>query len=663
MSDCDKKNPDPKQGWVRRFLDTIAGNRLFDDRIDIDTELTTSQALLVINRALGLLKDVPTLFLSKLTLQVGLVFVGLVVPWLVKIITDNIVLQEPLGSTEVRYPPFLNPLLNVLEGMDPMGMMLVLSIVFVGLLLLFGSRMSGLSSGLFEGRDVATTAENQASAGYSEGSGVWGLLEFMAHVRLSQSIVNNLRRRLYRRLSQLPTPVLDNQRAGDSLFRVLYDVPMTPNLVYDLTLTPTTIGLGAILNLMVLEYSYSAVSPELILIAWFSVPLAFIISFPFSGALRRTSQNKRAAGSATTNALEESIRNTVAVQSLGASEEATQNFKLRSFQSFLRERFSILVVIAAATVAAAVFGVVALYVGFYLIPNRIIEGSMSIGDYAVLLGSFSSISDAAGYFGAFWIKLQDSIAGVRRVLFFLDAATEQDNQGTVALTDIHDSIELRDVSFAYADEEILKNLNLKFSRGELTVVVGSTGAGKTSLAYLLPRLQKPTSGVILADGKSYDEFSVESIRQQVTYVFQEHSMLSMSIRENLLLVNPSASESELDRVLELAQCNEFIRSFPDGLETHVGRNGETLSLGQQQRLSIARGLLRNTPVMILDEPTSALDPNTESKLLEGVREELKDKIVIVISHRPSATKFADRVLRLDGGVIREMDSDVLAGSQ
>ena len=638
-------------------LKEVLGKNQFDDRVDTQPDIRTTEALRLIGRCTKLLAEAKWLFSLKFLLQLGLVFPALLLPWMAKILIDNVILQRPFGETSVAYPPFMNPILNLIDGLDPMGIMLVLTIIYATMLFTIGSRMGGTGAGLLQGQDAATQAENTVSAGYSAGGGIWGIAEFMVHVRLTQSIANRVRTRLFHRLTHLPMTVLDDQRIGDSVFRVLYDVPEVPDLAYRVTLTPFFMGLGALISLYILQYSYGAVAPELIWIAWFAVPAAFVTTFPFSGALRRTNQNKRAAGSAATNAMEESITQVGAVQSLGASTQVSSRFASFSDQTFLRERYAIAVIIFVASIAGGVFAAAAIYVTI-VVSDQIIENTMTPGDFAVLLGIYYQISSAAGYYGSIWIKLQETLAAVRRVFFFLDYRSEENRSEGKQLDNIQDGVVLEDVGFDYPDgKRALDRINVELPINKLVAIVGPTGAGKTTLAYLIPSLLTPTSGRILIDGVDIRELNVASLRRHVTYVFQEHTLLSDTVRENLLLANPDATESKLHEALEIAGCNEFLEKLPDGIDTVLGRSGDTLSVGQQQRLSIARGLVRDAKILILDEPTAALDPQTEQRLVGALENAAKDRLVIVIAHRLSTIRRADQIIFLEGGRIVESGSE------
>ena len=647
---------DGSHGKTLALLKEVVGRNRFDDRIDTQSDVTTAQALGVIGRSIRLIAEAKGLFAAKVGFGFVAVFPALLLPWMAKILVDNAILGEPFGITAVSYPPFMNPILDAVYGRDPLGIAMVLMVIYLALLVVFGGRSGGTGAALLEGRDAATQAENQISGGFSRAGGLWGLADFMVHVRLTQTLSNRLRSRLFDRLTHLPMTVLDDQRAGDSVYRVLYDTPMAPDLAYRVTSEPFFMLLGAVLNLFILQYSYGEVSPELVWIAWAAVPIAFVTTFPFSGALRRTNQNKRAAGSATTNAMEESMSSIAAVQSLGAGEQEKARFAERSQESFLRERYSIAVIIVAASVAGAVGGLAAIYVTI-LVSDRIIDGVMTVGDFAVLIGVYYGIAEPAGYFGAIWIKLQETVAAARRVFFFADYESEETRPGGRSLARVRQGVRMEDVGFAYPDgHRALTGVNLELRVGELVALVGPTGAGKTTLAYLIPALLRPTSGRVLVDGTDAGDIDLDSLRRQVTYVFQEHLLLPESIRENLKLADPQASEERMLAALETAGCMDFIDELPDGIDTVLGRSGDTLSVGQQQRLSIARGLLRDSSILILDEPTAALDPQTENRLVASLHRAAADRLVVVIAHRLSTIRNADRIVFLDEGRIRDIGS-------
>lgn len=627
----------------------------FDDRVDTNTDIGTGAALMLLGRSFTLLGRVKRLFAGKALLSALALLPGLLLPWIAKIVVDQVILQQPFGGTEVRFPPYMTPIVDYLTGMSPMGIMASILGGYAVLLIIFGSRGGGTGFGLLMGgQDAATQSEQQLSAGSSKSSGVLGVVETLIDVRLSQRISNILRTRLFQRLTHLPMTTLDDHRIGDSVYRVMYDAPQVPEICFNLSLTPIFTLIGAALTLYFMQYSYGEVAPEVVWVAVAMVPFTLLVTFPLSGIIRRVNQASRASGAATTNTMEESIDNISAVQSLGGMQREVGRFEEKSAESFRRHRHVIFFGYAGA--AFSIFGsaVGGVYVTV-LITDLIIAGQMTVGDYAVLLGLFLSLGGTAMAIGMYWIGLQSNVAAVRRVFFFIDYDTEDRAATKPDLQPLQHNVILEHVDFRYPDgRQALKNVNLTFNVGELVAIVGSTGAGKTSLAYLLPGFLHPTTGRVLFDGLDIAEVNLDSLRNQVSYVFQEHTLLSESIRRNFQLVKPDATEAEMLTACEAAGAMEFIRAMPDGLDTVLGRSGNTLSVGQQQRLSIARGLLRNTPVLILDEPTAALDPQAENALVRSMQEAARGRLVIVIAHRLSTIRQADRIIFLqDGQVLDE----------
>ena len=635
----------------------------FDDRVDTDTEITTGEAFSLIGRSLAFLNSVRALFFWKLLFSNVAILPGLAAPWILKIVVDQVILGQPFNTTEVRSPPFLLPFINAVEGFTPGEIMLALTALFAVLLIVFGMRATPAEfiteAGMPQGQDAATQTEHAISAGGSGTNGLWGLIENLVTVRFTQRLANGLRTQLMGRLSRLEMTTLDDQRIGDSVYRVMYDAAMMPEICFRIAITPFLMLFSTIISVWLMNYSYGAVAPELVWIAAAIVPLTLAFTAPLSAFARRVHQASRAAGAATTNSMEESVDNIAAVQALGGMRENSSRFEERSSESFRRYRHTVFVkgLIRVISWLAAIIAIAYLFI---LVTDDVIAGALSPGDYAVLFGLLFVLADISITFGTYWIEMQKNVAAVRRVFFFIDFTNEADRISQ-PLARIRKGITLDDVSFSYPDgRRALTNVNLELSLGELVAIVGPTGAGKTTLAYLLPGYLRPTSGEVRFDGQDISEVDVHDLRHQVTYVFQEHMLLSQSIRENLSLANPDASEEEMLEACRIAGAMEFIEQLPDGLDTVMGKSGDTLSVGQKQRLSIARGLVRHTPIVILDEPTAALDPQTENALMAALREAAVGRLVIVIAHRLSTIRKADRIVFLEKGRVVDVgDHDTL----
>ena len=629
----------------------------FDDRVDTDTELTTGQTFVLLGRSLGFLRSVRTMFFCKLGLALVSVLPSLALPWILKIIVDQVVLGQPFGTTEVRSPVFLPPFINAVQDFTPAGIMLAVTTLLIVMLVVFGLRAPPAEQseilGMPQGYDAATESEAAISAGGSATNGLWGLAEAMLTIRMTQRLANGLRTKLMGRLARLEMTTLDDQRIGDSMYRVMYDAPQMPEICYRLTLLPVMMLFGTAVSVYLMYYSYGAVAPELVWIAAAIVPITLLLSVPLSGFARRVHQASRAAGAATTNSMEEGLDNIAAVQSLGGIQKETRRFAARSSESFRRFRHTVFVT-GIIRIISWVATISAMSYAFILATDDVIVGTLSPGDYAVLIGVMMVLADTSMTIGIYWIELQKNVAAIRRVFFFIDH-TSEDDRDTQPLAPLEKSIVLDDVSFSYPDgRQALANVNLELPLGELIAVVGPTGAGKTTLGYLLPGYIRPTEGKVRFDEQDLAEVHVDDIRHEVSYVFQEHMLLSDSIRENLLLANPDATQEEMLEACRAAGAMEFIEQLPEGLDTVVGRSGDTLSVGQKQRVSIARGLVRHTPVIVLDEPTAALDPQTENALMAALRKAAVGRLVIVIAHRLSTIRKADRIVFLEKGRVVEV---------
>ena len=376
-------------------VDRFVGEHHHDDRIDVDTEISSAEALGLLWRCLGLLGRAKALFAAKFALQTGTLFFQLFMPWIGKIVIDNVILQKPIGETDVPYPPFMQPIVSFLDGMTPLEIMFALAMGYLAALILIGFRAGELNVGLFgstiTGQDETAAAENKISGSSSESSGLWGLVEYAVGVRLSQRLSNELRTRLFQRLTRLPMAVLAEKRTGDSLYRVLYDTASVPWAALDPTLSLGTAILTGLVNMYLIQYSYEATAPQLVWLAWATLPLVFAVTFPASKLMRRINQTKRSAGSATTNAMEETVGSIDAVQSLGGMRAEAQKFATRSLESYFRERVALVVGLLLFVGAAVAVVAIALWV-VIIVTDGIIEGSMSAGDFWVLFGMFVGIA-------------------------------------------------------------------------------------------------------------------------------------------------------------------------------------------------------------------------------------------------------------------------------
>ena len=632
-----------------RSLDAAASG------LDLDTDLNFRDTCRVIGRALTYIRHFPIRFLAKFVLFAASLMTPLILPWPIKIVIDNVILRQ--AAAPDAFPFYFRPFVQFLDGRDPVEMMVWVLALGVAMVLLIGGFGSAggandqTDAGLAQGHDTATQTENEANAAYSKFAGLVGFIEFRLQLRLSQALNHLLRSQLFERIQTLPLPLLADQKIGDSLYRVMYDTPALTNVFFQTIMSPVGAIFTGTLIIVVMSFNYGQ-APEIIWLAICILPLQFIAMLPFPRAMRRRSQASRAAGSVTTGNIEEGMSNVLAVQSLGGNRRERQRFRSHSGESFKRFRAEVLVQMLYRVASGMARGLMGL-IAFYFISSRVIEGVLTPGDYGVLFYYYAWLSGAVTALPYLWIRLQADIPGIRRVFFLMDLPSEQARRGT-ELGSIGSSIEMSGVGMAYPDgRRALRDIDLTLNVGEITALVGPTGAGKTSLAYLIPGFHDAGAGAIRIDGRDINDISLKSLRDQVSYVFQETQLFSDSIRDNIRYGKPDATQEEVERAARIAGAHDFISRLPQGYDTRLGTVTSKISVGQKQRIAIARGLIKPASVLILDEPTSALDPETESYLVRALHEAAKDRLVVIIAHRLSTIANADKIVFLEDGNILE----------
>lgn len=630
-------------------------------RIEESGEFSNLDTLRILARAFRYLAPFRGRFAVKVALLIASLLPLLFLPWPVKIIVDHGVLGMPVDAPTTPYPAPLRPLIALLEGRTPLEIVLLMGGLQLVLVLLVGAVGTGgaerdqADAYLSSGHDQATRTENEANAGFSMASGLLGLVDFAFTIRLTQALNHHYRARLFERIQSLPMTSFDDERIGDAVFRVMYDTPSITNGTYRILLTPLGALVLAAITIAVLRATFGD-HPSIVWTALGLLVLALVATFPFSAALRRRASRSRKAGATTTSTMEEGLTNILAVQSLGGEGRERQRFDDDSWDSFARYRSQIalgMIITLVALVPGLALGAYA----FYYVSDLVVSGSISIGDFGLLFSYFLILAFACVEIGALWIRVQESAAGLDRVFFLMDLPSEEDPPGARPVPPLRDAVRVEGVSFDYPDgTPALRDVDLEARVGQVTALVGPAGAGKTTLAYLLPRFVAPTRGRVLYDGHDLAAGTLASIRAQVAFVFQETILFDASVEENIRLGHPAASDTEVRHAARIAGADEFIERLPQGYATRLGRGGGKLSVGQKQRLSIARALVRPSRVLVLDEPTSALDPETERRLVAALREAARDRLVLVIAHRLSTVRAADQILFLEAGRVVERGS-------
>ncbi len=304
--------------------------------------------------------------------------------------------------------------------------------------------------------------------------------------------------------------------------------------------------------------------------------------------------------------------------------------------------------VSAFAINAATLGVV------WVAGKQIMVGDMELGTLTAFITYLSQVLTALNFLANIILQGTRAAASDRRISEVLNAEIDlSDNNAAAKEKKVEGgSIEFRDVSFRYFknnEEKVLDDINIKIESGEVVGVIGSTGSGKSTLVSLVSRLYDADEGSVLVDGTDVREYSLKNLREAVAVVLQKNTLFSGTVAENLRWGNENASDEEMYHAAKVAQADGFIRSFPDGYDTFIGRGGANLSGGQKQRLCIARALLKSPKIIILDDSTSAVDTATDASIRKAFREELTGVTKIIIAQRINSVIDADKIIVLDGG--------------
>ena len=286
--------------------------------------------------------------------------------------------------------------------------------------------------------------------------------------------------------------------------------------------------------------------------------------------------------------------------------------------------------------------------------HLILTGAMTAGSFASFVTSLLLLYKPTKTLGNDLANLQTTFVAMSRVFELFDLEPEIES-GNVKMQGLNEAIEFKNVNFEYEkDVPVLKNFSLKVAKNETIALVGNSGGGKSTVVSLLPRFYDVKSGSIEFDGVDIRKFDLNSLRDNISFVFQDNFMFTGTIRENILLGNEKASQDDIDRVVKLAHLDEFIETLEDGLDTELGERGTTLSGGQRQRVAIARAMIKDAPIVILDEATSALDNESEAIVQKALDNLMQNKTVFVIAHRLSTISNADRIAVIHDGELTEL---------
>ena len=538
-------------------------------------------------------------------LQVLLVgLLELAKPWPLKVVVDNVVGGRPLGVAAV-------------ETLDPRQLLLVACGALVAVYALLG---------------------------------VLGVTSNYATINVGQRMVNDFRSELYAHLARLSLAFHSRRQVGDLLYRLTSDTfaiqTLTMNGFFPI-LTSLVLLVGMIVVMVRMD-------PLLTLISLAIVPLLFLAIARLSSRITALSTDARVKESAFWSVAQRTMGAIRVIQAFTTEAEEHRRFVERSTESLaanLRLYTFQSVYSAFVNVLIAAGTAVVLYVG----ATHVLDHTLSIGDVLVFTTYLASLYAPINSLTQTWGLIQGAKVGAERVFEILETQPDlPDGTRDLQRGEVHGAVTFEDVHFGYdGSREVLKGVDFHARSGDLIAIVGATGAGKTTLASLIPRFYDPTAGRILLDGIDVREFRLRALRQQVAIVLQQPLVFPTTLRENIAYGSPDATPAQIAEAAHLAQLDDFLDRLPEGLETVVGESGATLSGGEQLRITIARAILRAAPLLILDEPTAALDADTEARVLAGLEHLMEGRTTFVIAHRLSTVRRADVILALEGGRIVE----------
>ncbi len=479
---------------------------------------------------------------------------------------------------------------------------------------------------------------------------VFNALRIVLNNTFEQKVIFDLRSDLYAHIQQLPLKWFDDRATGDIMTRLLEDVTSVERVLID----GIEMGIVAVLQIAIVAamlFHYNAT-----LALWALAPLPFLIggalAYTLTAHLRYRVQRK--ASSAMNALLHDNLAGIRQIKTYVRECEEHARFNGVSHQ--LREATLVVMrVWAVYQPAMSFFGAcgAVLVLGFG--GKAVLDGAMGVGDLVAFLWLVGALYDPVGRLHSLNQLVQSGRAAGERVFEILDTPAEPGRvEHDEERVEIAGDVRFQNVSFSYSEDlPVLHHIALHAQPGETVALVGHTGAGKSTIVQLLTRFYEYDSGEILIDGKPLRDFSKSALRGAVGMVTQESFLFNGSIRDNLRLGKPTATAAELWEALDAANARPFVERLPEGLATVVGERGVKLSVGEKQRVSIARALLKDPPILILDEATASVDTQTERLIQEALERLMTARTSFVIAHRLSTVRHADQILVLDRGRIVE----------
>lgn len=467
---------------------------------------------------------------------------------------------------------------------------------------------------------------------------------------LKNKVVNQLREDLYDKVLRLPIGFFNEKRKGDLMSRMTNDVGEVEGSVVGTLEGWIRDPMTILVTLAVLFL----ISVQLTLFILILIPVLGLVIGRITRSLKKHSQVAANKYGETLSTLDETLGGLRVIKAFNIERLLRSKF-LKNNEELLAAKNSIAYRRDLASPLSEVLGVILFstvlyYGGRLVLQNELLEASAFLG----FLGIFYNIINPAKALSTSFSNMRKGGAAINRIEEILNTPIAVDDNPTgKQLHTFTDNIEFRNVSFAYDDAVILDNINFTVMKGKTVALVGSSGAGKSTLADLVPRFHDVTGGEVFIDGVNIKEYSLQSVRSQMSIVTQEPILFNDTIGNNIALGQPGATEEQIIDAAKIANAHEFIIKKEGGYKSNIGDRGSKLSGGERQRLTIARALLKNPPILILDEATSSLDTESERLVQDAINNMMQNRTSIVIAHRLSTIRHADEIIVLQKGKIVE----------
>ncbi|EML0774142.1 SAV1866 family putative multidrug efflux ABC transporter [Staphylococcus argenteus] len=468
----------------------------------------------------------------------------------------------------------------------------------------------------------------------------------------SNKILYDIRKKLYDHLQALSARFYANNQVGQVISRVINDVEQTKDFILTGLMN---IWLDCITIIIALSIMFF-LDVKLTIAALIIFPFYILTVYVFFGRLRKLTRKRSQALAEVQGFLHERVQGISVVKSFAIEDNEAKNFDKKNTNFLTRalehtrwNAYSF----AAINTVTDIGPIIVIGVGAYLA----VSGSITVGTLAAFVGYLELLFGPLRRLVASFTTLTQSFASMDRVFQLIDEDYDIKNGiGAQPIEIKQGRIDIDHVSFQYNDNEapILKDINLSIEKGETVAFVGMSGGGKSTLINLIPRFYDVTSGQILIDGHNIKDFLTGSLRNQIGLVQQDNILFSDTVKENILLGRPTATDAEVVEAAKMANAHDFIMNLPNGYDTEVGERGVKLSGGQKQRMSIARIFLNDPPILILDEATSALDLESESIIQDALEVLSKDRTTLIVAHRLSTITHADKIVVIENGQIVEI---------